>query len=642
MKLSEEAKDAEPILDLLRSHRFHFYLLVSGLLAVVGWGAYTFYLEYVYGLGLTGDRLPVAWGLNIVDFVFFIAISMAGTIISGALRLSNATWRKPITRIAETITIAALPIGALFPVTDLAHPERSGNLFAFARLQSPITWDTIAISTYFIGSLIYFYLPLIPDFAICRDSLKNISRLRRWLYSKLSLNWIGHPDQEKRLKSSIKIMAVLIVPIAVSVHSVLAWVFAVTLRVGMHSTVFPMYFVVGAVYSGMATILIVIVCFRKFYHLERYIEFKHILYLAYIFLAANLTMIYLTVTEYLTNSWTAETLDVQYFSSILTGTYAPYFWFMLVAGFLLPASIVAVPRTRTIGFIVLAAVLADMGMWVERYLIVIPSLAVPQLPYPTGVFAPSWEDISLSVAGVAGFVLLLIIVSRLVPMVSLWELGEKEGSQTILAPAIETSYSTSNSQSRVEGIAARRQFLKTGLLAAAGLGVGLALPRLALYAAGSLNAGKLSGQTTVQLSNLGSKVTLQEASRAANFEFSLPSKLPSGTELKEARIAADGGMIALLYRNDSLRPLNIYDERVDLAIFQVKDGMVTSPPSFLPQGFQRVTIQGSPGFSQDSQKNGGPGQLQWWSGGKRISMLANLPGSELQTIADSMEASVNA
>ena len=339
---------------------------MTSLVAIIGWGLYGFYLEYVYGLGLGGDRLPVAWGLNVVDFVYFIAISMAGTIISGILRLSKTTWRIPITRIAETITVAALPIGALFPMLDLGMPQRAFNLLIFARLQSPIAWDSVAISTYLLASWLYFYMPLIPDLALCRDSLKKISKLRGWLYTMASLGWSDAVEQQKRLNRSIKIMAILIVPLAVTVHSVLSWVFSVTLRVEWHSTIFPIFFVMGAVYSGLATILIVVYAFRRVYHLERYIEVKHILYLAYIFLAANLAMIYLTLSEYMAPAWASETLDTQYLTSIFTGAYAPYFWFMLVGGLLLPALIVSLPRTRTVGWIVVAAILANAGMWLER------------------------------------------------------------------------------------------------------------------------------------------------------------------------------------------------------------------------------------------------------------------------------------
>ena len=221
-------------------------------------------------------------------------------------------------------------------------------------------------------------------------------------------------------------------------HSVLGWIFAVTLRPGVGgSTVFPVYFVVGAVYSGLGAMIVVVYVFRKFYHLERYIKVKHVVYLALIFLAADLTMIYLTVADFLTPAWAAEVLGAQYVTSLTVGAYAPEFWFTIIAGFVLPGIIVAVPKTRTVGFIVIAGILANAGMWVERYLIVVPSMAIPELPYPAGVFIPSWEDVSITVAGFAGFALLLILLSRLVPLVSLWEYSEADGpAQGPASPAM--------------------------------------------------------------------------------------------------------------------------------------------------------------------------------------------------------------
>jgi len=638
-------KDTLPVLGPLKSHGFGFYLLVTSLVAIIGWGLYGFYLEYVYGLGLGGDRLPVAWGLNVVDFVYFIAISMAGTIISGILRLSKTTWRIPITRIAETITVAALPIGAIFPMLDLGMPQRSFNLLIFARLQSPIAWDSVAISTYLLASWLYFYMPLIPDLALCRDSLKKISKLRGWLYTMASLGWSNTVEQQKRLNRSIKIMAILIVPLAVTVHSVLSWVFSVTLRVEWHSTIFPIFFVMGAVYSGLATILIVVYAFRRAYHLERYIEVKHILYLAYIFLAANLAMIYLTLSEYLAPAWASETLDTQYLTSIFTGAYAPYFWFMLVGGLLLPALIVSLPRTRTVGWIVVAAILANAGMWLERYIIVVPALAVPQLgvPYAVGSYTPSWEELSITAAGFAGFALLLIVLSRLVPMVSVWELSEaEEGKNVGMTPIIPVVQATGNAEAPQS--AERRGLMRQGAVAALGVTAGLA-------AFHYLPLGMLSKQTTtnsvkqpsIQMSSIGESVSQEEAIIGASFPISVPSSLPQGTTLNEARIAADGAMVGLLYNSRLLEPLNLYADPIDIAIFQIKEDVISSPPAFLPKGFDRIAVNGNPGFARPQSKQPSePGQLQWWSNGRRCSIFANLSIAELLKIASSMEAQTHA
>lgn len=654
--MTSSAEDNKSLLAPLRSHGLGFYVTVACLLAIVGWGLYAFYLEYVYGLGVTGDRVPVVWGLNVVNFVYFIAISMAGTIISGILRLSKAEWRRPITRIAEAITIAALPVGALFPLLDLGRPERVLNLFVLPRLQSPIAWDGIAIGTYLVASLIYFYLPLIPDLAVLRDSLNSASRLRRWLYTKLSLGWSGLAEQDRKLKGAIKIMAILVVPIAVSVHSVLSWVFAVTLRVEWHSTIFPIFFVMGAVYSGVATILIVVYAFRRFYHLEPYIQPKHFLYLAYIFLAADLAMIYLTVSEYMTPGWGSETLDVLYLNSLTTGTYAPYFWFMIIAGFLFPAFVISIPRTRTIPLFVIAAVFANLGMWVERFLIVIPSLAVPELSSPAGIsylagtYAPSWEELSLTAAGLAGFALLLVIISRLVPIVSLWEFNEVEGTVSTPAlrgsvPALYSDAAPQEPESHEPESPDRRNFLKTGLVTVVGAVGGFAALRLLPLEATKAQVSTFK-QAQVTIATLGQTVTLDEASSKASFSFTVPSYLPRSTAFSQAILTSDGEMVGLFYANETMESISTYMEPVEIAIFQRKEDVINSPPAYLPKGFERLTVNGSSGFARAPLKaNGGtsePGQLQWWSGGKSCSILANMAVSDLVKIANSMEASENA
>jgi len=648
--MSSEPVDVGPIMSLLKSHRFKFWLLICSLLAVIGWGTYVFYLENVYGLGLTGDRVPDAWGLNIIDFVFFIAISMAGTIISGALRVSNAAWRRPITRIAETITVAALPIGALFPMLDLGVFRNAINLMLYPRLQSPIAWDMIALSTYGIASVIYFYLPLIPDLAVLRDTFPNVSRGRKWLYKTLSLNWKGSTRQQDKLKTAIKVMAVMVVPIAVTVHSVLAWVFAVTLRTELHSTIFPIFFVVGAVYSGMATILVVVIAFRRFYHLEQYIQIKHIMNLAYIFLAANLVMIYLTVTELVTPAWTSETQDVAYINSLLTGVYAPYFWFMIICGFLLPAFIMGIPRTRNaLGFIVIAAFLADAGMWIERYLLVIPALAVPELPYPSGIFVPTWEDVSITAAGLAGFILIMVVISRIVPIISIWELSE--GAESTVSAPFHPPMISASDQSPAEPKAttsapsSRRTFLKTGIFAALGIGAGVAASAAVIpEVTAKQPSQKLakSGPAKVdKAAALGNALSLDEVRNTASFGVSTPSNAPGGATLQEARITSDGGMVTLLYSGSSLEPLSIYDG-VSMAVFQLKDEVLTGPPSYLPDTVQRLTVKGNPGYAlPPSPSTGQSGQIQWWSGGRRMSILANLSVPELKQVAESMETTEN-
>ncbi|MDG6939549.1 MAG: polysulfide reductase NrfD [Nitrososphaerota archaeon] len=602
-----EDSDAQAVLAPLRWHGPRFYLLASSLLALVLWGGYAFYVEYAQGLVVTGMRTPVSWGLNIVNFVYIIAISMSGTIISGILRLTNVGWRTPITRIAESITVMAVIVGALFPLLDLGRPERGLNLIVYARLQSPITWDTIAIGTYFVASLVYLYLPLIPDIAICRDSIPEASGLRKWVYRNMSLGWAGSPRQERTLKRSIKIMAVLVIPLAVSVHSALSWVFSNTLRDAWHSTVFPPFFVGGAIFSGLATIIIVMYFFRRAYHLEGQITGRHFVNLGRLMLVADLAMIYLTVSEYMAPSYVGETASLQYLSLIFTGQYAGYFWFMMVSGFLVPAFLTAFPRTaRNADWVFLAAVLVDVGMWLERYLIVVPGLAVPQLQYPVGQYAPSWVDVSMTVAGLAGLALLLLLFSRLFPIVSLWETKDAE---TGAAPVRASAFT-------------RRDFLRNGVVAAAGLAVGL----------GSFMPYSLPGRrwAPVELSALGEAVPPTSAGSHLEFSPMLPGYLPAGVVLKEARVASDGKMLTLVYSGPI--PLETYGHDIAMVLFQVKETAIEGPPGYLPSNLVRTRVNGSEGFAEQGE----PSQIQWWAGGRRCVLVADLPVAELGKVAASM------
>ena len=221
-----------------------FRVWTAMLLAVVVWGAFAYSLQFRRGLAVTGMRDQISWGLYISNFVFFIGISHAGTLISAILRVTDTGWRRPITRMAEGITVVALCIGGSMVLIDLGRPDRALNLFRYGRIQSPIVWDVLSVSTYLTGCLIYFYLPLIPDLGIVAAS-SSIGGLRRRIYRALSLGWTGSPAEWRLLEKAISGMAVAIIPLAISVHTVVSWIFAMTLRPGWDSSIFGPYFVVG-------------------------------------------------------------------------------------------------------------------------------------------------------------------------------------------------------------------------------------------------------------------------------------------------------------------------------------------------------------------------------------------------------------
>jgi molybdopterin-containing oxidoreductase family membrane subunit len=391
------------------------------LLALVIMGCWVaFGRQILHGLGVTGLNQPVTWGFYIVNFVFFIGISHAGTLISAILRLSHAEWRRPITRMAEVITVVVLAIGAFHPVLDLGRPDRAMNIFTAGRLQSPLLWDVSSISAYFMASTVYLFIPMIPDIALLRD--RGVRP--RWLYKFLSWGWRGTPRQHAVLEKAISIMMVLVIPIAVSVHTVISYIFAMTLQPGWHSTIFGPYFVVGAIFSGIAALLVVMIVLRKIFHLERYLKEIHFNHLSRLLLVMSLLWFYFTFSEHLTAFWGNEPSELRVFFYKFTGPYAPYFWGMVACNFLIPVLILSFQRTRRIPGILIASIAVVVGMWLERLNIVVPSVANPRLPFPTGFYFPTLIEWGMFAGGIATFMLGFAVFGRFFPLISIWEIQE--------------------------------------------------------------------------------------------------------------------------------------------------------------------------------------------------------------------------
>jgi len=421
----EPAADAETFqdTDLLRSIEgagSGFRVTSTLLLLVILGGWVIFGRQLLYGLGVTGLNQPVGWGFYIVNFVFFIGISHAGTLISAILRLSKAEWRRPITRMAEVITVIVLAIGGVHPILDLGRPDRMLNIFTSGRLQSPLLWDVTSISAYFMASTVYLYIPMIPDIALLRDR----GTRPHWLYSFLSWGWQGTPRQQRVLERAVGIMMVLVIPIAVSVHTVISYIFAMTLQPGWHSTIFGPYFVVGAIFSGIAALMIVMIVLRRVFGLQRYLKQIHFDHLSKLLLVMSLLWFYFTFSEYLTAFFGNEPSEMRVFYYKLTGPYAPFFWGMVAANFVIPVLILSFRRTRTIPGILVASSTIVIGMWLERLNIVAPSLANPRLPYPTGFYIPSLVEWAIFVGGIASFILGFVLFARFFPLISLWEIRE--------------------------------------------------------------------------------------------------------------------------------------------------------------------------------------------------------------------------
>jgi Ni/Fe-hydrogenase subunit HybB-like protein len=399
---------------------------ISALVLLGAIGAFGYQLAR--GLGVWGINRPVFWALDITNFVFWIGISHAGTLISAILRVTGAEWRRPVTRCAEAITVFALMIGAMFPIIHLGRPwffywlvPYPNERGLWPNFRSPLSWDFFAINTYLLGSIIYLYLPLIPDLALMRDRSRG---LRRIIYSAVSLGWSGTQRQWGRLEKAVQVMAVIIIPVAVSVHTIVSWDFAMTIRPMWHSTIFGPYFVAGAIFSGIAALILAMAVIRKAFHLEKYLRPVHFNNLGLLLLTMSLIWFYFTFAEYLTSWYGNEPGEMAVFRSKVSGAYAPMFWGMVACCFIIPFPILAFKRTRTIKGTMIASALIIVGMWVERFLIIVPTLSQPKLTFNWGMYRPTWVEILLTAGTFGYFVLLYAVFTRLFPIIAIWEYKE--------------------------------------------------------------------------------------------------------------------------------------------------------------------------------------------------------------------------
>ncbi|MDH3190468.1 MAG: polysulfide reductase NrfD, partial [Acidimicrobiia bacterium] len=412
-------------------------MLITTMLAIIGVGIYAWTTQLSEGLIVTGMRDRIAWGLYISAFVFFIGISHAGTLISAILRVTNAGWRAPITRIAEFITVVALVCGASLIIVDMGRPDRLLNVLIHGRWQSPILWDVMAISTYLTASIVYLGIPMVPDVAMFRERMVERGRTWRARFYKFSaIGWNDLPEQRKPLLRSISVMMVIIIPIAVSVHTVVSWIFGMTLRVGWNSTIFGLLFVAGAIFSGIATLVLVMAVLRKVYHLEEYITEKHFVNLGYLIATFTLIMMYINASEYLTTGFKLEEGEEFLFRQLFLGQFAGLYWFYFIGGLAVPGLLILIKRTRTIAGVITAAVLVDLAMFAERYFIVVSGQRVPLMPYEPFNYIPSWVEWSIFAAGISLFVLLIAVFVKVFPIMAVWEIVEERERLGELEPEL--------------------------------------------------------------------------------------------------------------------------------------------------------------------------------------------------------------
>ena len=407
------------LMPLVRTTRI-FWRWACLMAAVSLWGAFAYVYQLRNGLGATGLNTPEYWGIYIICFVFFIGISHAGTLISAILRVANAEWRRSITRSAEFITVLVIGFGAVQPILDLGRPDRVLNVVLHAQPFSPLLWDVLSIGLYFTASSIYLYVPMIPDLARIRD----LGLRPRPLYWFLAIGYRDTPAARATLERIIAVLAVMVIPIAVSVHTVIGWIFALTLRPMWHSAIFGPYFVIGAIFSGIAALIIAMTILRRVYDLGAYFKDVHFNNMGLLLLVMAVFWFYFTFAENLTVWYGGEEAELATLYSKLTGSFAVPFWSMVLGCFVIPFALMARRATRTVAGTTIASVAVVIGMWLERFNIVVPTSLHPRLELPTLHYVPSWVELSIMAGTFSGFILVYMVATKFFPIISIWEIKE--------------------------------------------------------------------------------------------------------------------------------------------------------------------------------------------------------------------------
>ncbi|MBE3067670.1 MAG: polysulfide reductase NrfD [Chloroflexi bacterium] len=421
----------------MRRVTFEERWLWAVLLGLMGLGAYAYLTQWNSGLGVTGLNRPVYWGVYITNFVFFIGLAHSGTFISAILRLAGAGWRKPLTRAAEAITLFSLPFGVGSILIDMGRPDRVLNILFYGRFQSPLLWDITAVSLYLFSSIVFFYLSLLPDIALCRDRLTEVPAWQQKMYKILALGWTGRPEQFQRLERVMDGMAIFMTLLVVTVHTVVSWVFGMTVQPGWHTALIGPFFLVGAIFSGTAAVVIVLAILRRVYHMEDVLPVSLFNSLRKLLIVFTVAWLYMMIAEFLTTSYGALADEMTVIWQKFTGDFAGLFWTMVLTVFVLPMIIFLFLGKNRIGWMVTASVLINIGMWIERFVVIVPTETRPRfvstLMEGMGNYQPTWVEGAITVSLFAGMVLLYVVFTRFFPIVPIWETAE--AAETELPPA---------------------------------------------------------------------------------------------------------------------------------------------------------------------------------------------------------------
>ena len=426
-----DAKINRDLLDFVLVTPFWFWVTLLFLIMVLTVAAYAFSMIVNYGLGLTGLNRPVQWGFLITNFVFWVGISHAGVMISAILRLTQAEWRRPVTRAAEVLTVFALATAAMHPVLHAGRPWRVYFEFPYdfmrgvwPQVKSALVWDPSAIFTYLSSSAMFVYIALLPDLAVARD---HSTGWKRTLYSMLSLGFRGTSRQWRLQLIAGILLSALILPVFVSVHSIVSFDFSMALVPVWHSTVFPPYFVIGAVHSGVSAVVTLMAILRWVFKLEDYITPDHFDALGRLLLVVSTTWFYFFILEFVYGIYMRESVELEVNNlRVFVWPFNMMSVVFLLTGYVIPVTLWLFKRVRrNIVWMFWTSLLVNVGMWLERFLIIVPGLALKQpLTYSWGEYFPQLVEFAIVLGSFALVTTGVFLFAKFFPIIPVFDIKE--------------------------------------------------------------------------------------------------------------------------------------------------------------------------------------------------------------------------
>ncbi|BDQ01707.1 NrfD/PsrC family molybdoenzyme membrane anchor subunit [Ignavibacterium sp.] len=411
-------------LDTRPDRKYFIALSISGSLLLLG--AICLGISFYYGIGLWGNNQPVGWAVPIVNFVFWVGIGHAGTLISAILFLLRQKWRTGIARFAEAMTIFAVMCAGIFPIIHTGRPWLAGYLLPYpnqhslwVNFTSPLLWDVFAVSTYFTVSLVFWYIGLIPDFATLRD--RTTSKLKKTIYSIFSLGWRHSSRHWQHYEKAYMLLAGFATPLVLSVHTIVSFDFAVSILPGWHTTIFPPYFVAGAIFSGFAMVVTVLVFVRKIFNLENIITMDHLERMNKVILATGMMVGYAYGMEFFIAWYSGVQAEQFVFINRAFGPYAWAYWIMVSCNVIFPQLFWFRKFRRSIPVMMVIVILVNVGMWFERFVITVTSLHRDFLPSSWAYYKPTFFDMGILLGSFGLFFTLVILFTKSLPVVSISE-----------------------------------------------------------------------------------------------------------------------------------------------------------------------------------------------------------------------------